>query len=193
MVTLCVVAAAVLAGLVPGVAALLEYDRTAIEAGELWRLVTCHLTHLSLDHLVWDGLTFLALGAACERRGRRGFVLALAASAVAIPAALFVLDPGLAVYRGLSGLDMALAGLLAACELERRPRVAGAALAALAAKLVYELAAGGVLFVRLDGAEAVPLAHLAGAAIGAAVGIHAISSLSRVRLPKPRAALGFDP
>ena len=170
--TLGVVAAAVLAGIVPGAAALLEYDRAAVAGGELWRLLTCHLAHLSPEHLLWDALTFAGLGWMCEQRGRGRLVLTLVVSAVAIPAVLFVFDPGLAVYRGLSGLDMALAGLLAAGELRRSPRVAGAALVVLGAKLAYELASGGALFVALDGAEAVPLAH----AVGAAVGILSVGS-----------------
>jgi rhomboid family GlyGly-CTERM serine protease len=149
----------------------LEYDRGAVAGGELWRLVTGHLTHLSGEHLLWDALTFAVLAAACERRGRWRLAATLAVSAMAIPAALFVLEPGLAVYRGLSGLDMALAGLLAATELRRGSRWAMAALLALGAKLAYELATGAVLFVALEGAEAVPLAHAVGAGAGVCVGL----------------------
>lgn len=169
--TLAIVAAAVLAGLFPGAAALLEYDRAAVAGGELWRLVTGHLTHLSREHLLWDVLTFAVLAAACERRGRARLVATLALSALAIPAALFVLEPGLGVYRGLSGLDMALAGLLGATEARKGSRWAVVVLLALGAKLAYELATGGALFVALEGAETVPLAHAVGAGVGICVGL----------------------
>ncbi|MEZ5364032.1 MAG: rhombosortase [Bryobacterales bacterium] len=136
---------AVLAGAIPGAAALLEYDRTAVAGGEWWRLLTGHLTHLSGKHLLWDGLTFAVLAGLCERRGQGRMAVALGVSAVAISAGLWVFQPELAVYRGLSGLDMALAGLLAATELRRGSRWAGVALAGLGAKLAYELATGGVV------------------------------------------------
>tara|TARA_B100001245_G_scaffold124329_1_gene91674 strand:+ start:43213 stop:43803 length:591 start_codon:yes stop_codon:yes gene_type:complete len=41
---------------------LLRYDRAAIAQGELWRLLTAHLTHLSLNHAILN-LAALALTA----------------------------------------------------------------------------------------------------------------------------------
>jgi membrane associated rhomboid family serine protease len=40
----------------PAATAVLEYDRAAVAAGEIWRLLTGHLTHWSFDHLFWDVL-----------------------------------------------------------------------------------------------------------------------------------------
>ena len=40
----------------PGTAARLQYDRTAILHGELWRVLTGHLVHWSADQVFWDGL-----------------------------------------------------------------------------------------------------------------------------------------
>src|SRR3990172_6884652 len=62
---------ALLAGivyLVPGLASSLQFDLSAIAAGEGWRIVTGHWTHVSLDHLLWDAAVFAALGFASERR-----------------------------------------------------------------------------------------------------------------------------
>ena len=40
----------------------LEYQRSAILSGELWRLVTCNLVHLGPAHLLLDLGVFLLLG-----------------------------------------------------------------------------------------------------------------------------------
>ena len=86
----------------------LQYDREAIAQGELWRLVTCHLVHFGLEHLVWDTAVFALLAVLCWRLGRVRCLVSLGAATLAIPAVLFVLQPGLPTYRGLSGLDSAL-------------------------------------------------------------------------------------
>ncbi len=97
-----------------------------------------------------------------------------------VPAAVWIFLPGMERYRGLSGLDSAFFALLAAEVLREKWRegrrlwalaVLAAALA-FAGKIAWELATGTAVFV--DSAAAgmvpVPLAHLVGAACGAAVG-----------------------
>lgn len=162
----------------PGLDARLEYERAAVAAGEVWRLVTGHWTHWSLDHLVWDGLAFLALAAACELRDRKRFALCLAGAALVVPLGVFWLQPGLDLYRGLSGLDSALFALLAVLVWRQEgagPRrwlvLGGAAL--FAAKVAWEAVLGEPLFVEpgATGFAVVPLAHLLGAAVGAAAGL----------------------
>ena len=64
----------------------LQYDRTAIAGGEFWRIVTGHWTHWSFDHLLWCTISFVALGALCERLNRKAFIIALALSTIIIPA-----------------------------------------------------------------------------------------------------------
>ena len=160
-----------------GVQGLLQYERGALAGGELWRLFTQHWTHWSAEHLVWDVLVFLALGAVCELRDRRRLLLTLAVSALAISLALTILAPGLVTCRGLSGLDSALFALLAAdwlgwADLVRgragdggwRRLTGGLALGLFLAKCGYEQATGETLFVPVDasGMVPVPLAHLVG-------------------------------
>jgi membrane associated rhomboid family serine protease len=62
----------------------LEASRAAIADGQWWRLATGHVTHWSANHLFWDLLMFVALGATLECRNRRRFVALLAASAATI-------------------------------------------------------------------------------------------------------------
>jgi rhomboid family GlyGly-CTERM serine protease len=180
------VAAAMAAAAPP---AALEYRRGAVLGGEVWRLLTGHWVHFSAAHLAWDLLAMLALAWACRDAPRRA-LLALATASVAIPLAVAMLQPELAIYRGLSGLASTLF-VLAACRrlvpragsedvgAARSRRVAALALALFGAKVAWEAATGAALFV--DGAAAgfqpVPLAHLVGGLCGA------LASLENRRLP----------
>ncbi len=157
----------------------LEFDRQAVAAGELWRIVSCHWTHWSAEHLFWDAGMFVLLAAACELRSRRALLFTLGASAVLIPIALWRVQPEMPVYRGLSGLDSALFFLVvvqaARQSLARRqwPRVAMLAVlvAAFAAKIGYETFQGAAVFVHTGGFIPVPLAHTVGALVGLTVGL----------------------
>jgi rhomboid family GlyGly-CTERM serine protease len=154
----------------------LQYDRQAIAGGQLWRLVTCHLVHFGLEHLAWDAAVFVLLAVLCWRLGKRRSLVSLATATLAIPAALWILQPGLSTYRGLSGLDSALfvtAALGMGQRLcgEGRDRWGAAAYAsvvALGAKIAYEVATGTTLFVDAAGLGfvPVPLAHATGALAG---------------------------
>ena len=167
------------AALAPGALSWLAFDLGA--AGEPWRAVTGHLVHISFDHLAWDLGAFLVLGLLCEHAWRTRYLICLAASAVAIPAALCLLQPQLSSYCGLSGIDSALFGLLAVRSLQRGislreggiTSVAAVLLAAFVAKLVFEHTAGATVFVDSANAVPVPLAHAAGVLIGAATALSA--------------------
>ena len=167
-------AAAVLTFLLPSATELLEYDRTAILAGQVWRLVTGHWTHASLDHLGWDVLAFAVPGCAIAWRSRRLFWRVLWGSAAAIPAALLMAAPEWVTYRGLSGVDsalfVALAVMLWADPERRSDRWLGSvALALFGAKVAFETLTGTALFMGESAGHAVvPLAHLVGAGVGLA-------------------------
>jgi membrane associated rhomboid family serine protease len=55
-------------GLGPGALPVLRYERSAVLAGEAWRLVTGHLVHADLVHLGWNVLGVLIVAT----RGGRG-------------------------------------------------------------------------------------------------------------------------
>ncbi|MFP6767029.1 MAG: rhombosortase [Planctomycetaceae bacterium] len=156
----------------------LQYDPAAIASGELWRIVTCHLTHWSLDHLFWDVLVFVVAGAICEQENRSRFLACLGISAVAIPLAVWIVQPDLVFYRGLSGIDSALFILMAVTALGDaiRKRDLGWAIAVgllsigFIGKTIYEFTTGDTLFVdsQTAGMTPVVLAHVVGAVIGVA-------------------------
>lgn len=147
-----------------------RYDRHGLESGEYWRLVSGHLVHLGTGHL-WPNLAALAvIGLLFEGvLGVGAWWRAMLASAVAIDAGLFLLDPDIDWYVGLSGV---LHGFVAAGALALivRRQALGVVLAiGLAGKLLFEQIAGPLpLTAESVGGPVVVAAHLYGAA-GAAL------------------------
>lgn len=155
----------------PPLTELLVYNREAIAAGEVWRLVTGHLVHFSAAHLIGNSAALLLAEIFLRLKGegvpRRFWCLA----PPAVGLALFLLNTDLAIYGGLSGIVCGMIILLAGRWLRGGRPERGLALLLLAgvgAKVLLEahtsqplLAAGTAPFVP------VPLAHLAGAAVGA--------------------------
>ena len=155
-----------------------QFDRAAVAHGQVWRFFTAHLTHFGTDHLRWDLVAFLVLGAMTERVSRSALLVTVALSAALITLGVWIAQPQFETYRGLSGIDCALFGFVVARVIAegRRARhgfslaVGGLALAGFAAKCIFELATGGTVFVEpTDAFAPVPLAHLIGLIAGAAL------------------------
>jgi rhomboid family GlyGly-CTERM serine protease len=146
-----------------------RYERLAIESGEYWRLVTAHLVHLSFGHL-WPNVAALAiLGLLLDDVLRNvDWWRVTAASAAAIDLGLYLYQPGVLWYVGLSGV---LHGVVAAgaIALFTRQRALGGALAlGLIGKLAFEQLYGAVPFTAESvGGPVVVSAHLYGALGGA--------------------------
>jgi len=162
--------------LAPGDA--LEYQRGAL-ARQPWRLVTGHLVHLNWPHALvnaaalWIVARLYAPDLSATRQA-----IALAASALAISAALAWLHPDIEWYRGLSGAlhGLFFAGAVTWLLAERPRRLGRLWMPALLfiggwVKVVFEQPSGGGLpHADWLGAAVVPQAHLAGAACGTALG-----------------------
>lgn len=179
--TLTVAAVVLVVQFVPGLPNLLESDLHAIQAGQVWRLVTGYLTHWSLDHLFWDVLMFVVLGCVIERRSRWRMIGLCLASALAISAGLAFWRADIVLCRGLSGIDTALFTYAAMATLGvaviqknwRQGLVAALLLAAFCGKVLYESVVGSAMFADSAGAgfHVVVEAHLIGAAIGLLAGL----------------------
>ena len=90
------------------------YDRQAILRGELWRLWTGHMVHFSQPQLLLDGGVLLLAGTLAERElGARFVAKAMLLGIPALSTGLLLLTPNLSEYRGISALDMLLAGAAA--------------------------------------------------------------------------------
>jgi rhomboid family GlyGly-CTERM serine protease len=95
-----------------GVRQALAYNRTALEAGEYWRLLTAHFVHLGLTHLLLNlaGLALVVWIVGHAYSWSRWLIVVIL-SIVAIDAGFWFLAPELNWYVGVSGL---LNGFLAA-------------------------------------------------------------------------------
>ncbi len=166
---------AILASVFPSLAAGLQLDFAAVAAGQWWRLLSGHLTHFGSQHLFWDVLMFVVLGAACERQHPRIFAVSLVLMALGISAAVMFLCPDVSGYRGLSGIDTGLfvwfiGDQIRQCVAARDRTATSAWIGAgglLAGKLLYEFVTGEVLFVDAEGFKPLVESHLAGAVFGA--------------------------
>ncbi len=193
LITLSCAAAASIISLVPALASWAEYSRSAVAAGQWWRLATCHFTHWSPEHLFWDCASFSGLGILCEcclfdsrrtpatcrlswRRGTWVIIAGIAVSICLVAAGVHFFAPGIETYRGLSGTCVALFALvdgiyILRASTQQDTMTLGAALTcagALGAKLAFEASTQQTLFDSTAGRlyVLVPIAHIAGAAAG---------------------------
>jgi rhomboid family GlyGly-CTERM serine protease len=157
--------------------AALEYEREGIAAGEWWRLLSAHFTHLDVRHTALNCVGLALLWALFARDfSPRGWLFILAATASVIDLGLWLLAPRVEWYLGASGVlhGVLAAGIIAA--LARGERAAWVLLSLLLFKLLYEQFAGGSAL--LPGMPVVPQAHLLGVVGGLSAALSA--------LPKPR-------
>ena len=162
----------------PALTAACEFVRPTPGRGEFWRLFTAHLAHYGVDHLTWDVAALLILGPMAEAEGRRVFASVLVGAALLIGVGVWAWQPQLTSYRGLSGLDSAVYGLVCARLVgtgwkERHGfslALGALALAGFALKCGAELATNTTVFAASasEGYVPVPLAHLLGMAAGMA-------------------------
>jgi hypothetical protein len=162
----------------------LEYERT----GEVWRLLTGQLVHWTPRMAAFDVGMLLGLGIWLEVRGdRRLAAVALMLGAGLTALAVQALSPGLAVYRGSSGLASTFF-VLVAVRIAQTPdpwirALAGAAIALFLGKAAFESLAGQTLFAGPlpQGVRVVPLVHL----LGGLGGLVTATPSSSSRLPGP--------
>ncbi len=155
---------------------LLEYDRAAVAAGEVWRPFTGQLVHWSLRMALCDVGVSAAACAALELRSRRAAGSALVLALAAVAAAVHWAPPRFESFRGSSGLAAglfsALLVLLFATGRTAQRGLAAALCVLFALKLVFE-ASGSPLFAGPlpTGVAVAPAAHAAGALAGLAAGL----------------------
>lgn len=146
----------------------LRYDRNLIAQGEIWRLVTGHLLHLNWPHfwLNMGGVLIVAVFFRQDCSARQWLALILL-SCLVISAGLYLFDPKMVWYMGLSGVLHSLFVVGAWYERRRFALSGNVLLVLLAAKLVYEQIGGGLAASEtLIGAHVAVDAHLFGALAG---------------------------
>lgn len=153
----------------------LAFDRAAILSGEYWRLLTAHFTHLGWQHLLYNltGLIIITyLVATTLSAGEWALTWSLAIAGVS--AGLWLWQPGLQWYVGLSGVQHGLltAGLVA--TIGRWGVEFWFVAIVVAGKLVYEQLVGPLPVSEGASGDAVIVAsHLYGAVAGCISGAFA--------------------
>jgi rhomboid family GlyGly-CTERM serine protease len=163
----------------PQMTSWMQFDRSAILHGELWRILTGHFTHWSVSHLFWDMLVFLVLAGTIERFNRRQLLTCFAIGSFFISLLVFSILPEMTYYRGLSGIDSGLFMLLLVV-LYRRNTSGRKVMHKIpyiliglffVGKSALELSTAQTLFVQPSSLFIpVPLAHLGGAFVGGVIG-----------------------
>jgi membrane associated rhomboid family serine protease len=144
--------------------------------------LTCHLCHWSWDHLIWDLFAFMLLSFLALRFHPTRYLLCLMMAGLLIPLEVQLNQGALVLYRGLSGIDCALLGLVVAAlwrfgpsenRLSKARWLALLVLGGFAVKTGYELLTGGTVFVASESRNFVPApsAHLVGFGTGLVLGL----------------------
>ena len=144
---------------------LLRYDRGAIAAGGWWRLLTAHIVHLDVHHLILNELGLVLVWSLFARDYDAVEWCAIVLSgALAISSGLWWLSPRVSWYVGASGVLHSVMGAGVAKHLAERSWDRWILAVGLCAKLAWEQWGG----------PAAPLivvdAHLYGATCGFIVG-----------------------
>jgi rhomboid family GlyGly-CTERM serine protease len=162
---------AVLAGLhwlVPD-KTLLYFSAADISRGDAWRIVSGHLVHADLEHLLWNSLGLAVLGAVIEYRSRASLLAALGAGMVFVSALLLSPWSPLVYYCGLSGVlnTLLLVALWQEWRISRSWLLISIALGSVA-KLIFELSQGVSIVTNVSWPP-YAWSHLAGLTAGLAV------------------------
>lgn len=121
--------------------ALLFFDRQAIAAGEVWRLVSAHLLHLNTHHLVENIAALVLINLLVgENITSRRWLLASLFCALFVGLSLHLLAPHVTWYAGLSGVlhGLLVVGVVTAAIKRRNGVVYGVALGVITMKLFLE-------------------------------------------------------
>jgi rhomboid family GlyGly-CTERM serine protease len=185
-ITLTISGLAILLHFAGGLGTWLSFQFNEVAAYDFARLLGCHLLHWSTEHLFWDLAAFAVLGAACEWRSPRRYAWTLLLTAILVPLCVMFWVPQVGSYRGLSGIDTALFGLLVSSLIVQRIKdreTSGALfytllLVGLFCKIAIEMISEKNIFVSDVTFTPVPIAHLVGAAIGLAIGTYQEKGLS---------------
>lgn len=173
-ITLTIGIGALIAFTAPELVSTMELDTRQSLIPQIPQIFTCHLLHWSGEHLFWDLLMFVVVGALCEKRARSVYSALLFVAAISIPLVVTFFVPAVDSYRGLSGLDTAIfafAAIVLIRESQAEMNWGSVAIysvlfAGMLVKIAYELLFDATMFVDSSDFSPVPVAHVAGAALG---------------------------
>lgn len=171
----------------PAATTVLRYQRSAIEAGQIWRLLTGNFVHLGWDHLLLNLAGLLLIWLLFGRLlSTRQWLIVMTLSCTSVGTGLLLFNPQLDWYVGLSGMlhGVFVTGLL--LNLRRGYRLEWLLLAALVVKLVWEHYHGAMPgSAAIAGGPVIVDAHLYGAISGIVTGLLLQPLTTPARQPQP--------
>ncbi len=170
----------------------LIYDRAAVNAGQIWRVITGNVVHFGYIHAFVDIGLFLILGRLLEWQNRRLHVVSLTTLAILVTASVHFFDLQMTRYAGLSGINLGWLVYLALQGWQRKwtdwfwPAV----LALYVAEIVEESFWGhGMVQFDDPNVRVATIAHIGGAVAAVAVWLfQKVPSRSAGRLARKSAA-----
>lgn len=146
----------------------LQFDRAAISAGELWRLISGHFVHLGPNHFFLNAFGLVLVWFLVGMRFRlRQWLIVIAVSIAGIDAGLWFFDAQLTWYVGMSGF---LHGMLAAGIVKGFPAIPREAMligVVVVVKIMFEQLVGPLPGSEQSaGGDVVVNAHLYGVLAG---------------------------
>jgi rhomboid family GlyGly-CTERM serine protease len=129
----------VVLGLGDSVGQLLRYDRSAIAAGGWWRLLTAHIVHLDVHHLILNELGLVLMWSLfAQDYDAVEWCAIVLAGALAISSGLWWLSPRVSWYVGASGVLHSVMAAGAARHLAERSWDRWILILGLSVKLTWE-------------------------------------------------------
>ena len=155
----------------------LRYERSAIAAGDWWRLLTAHAVHLDAHHLILNELGLILVWSLFARDyDAVEWCIIVLSGALTISSGLWWLSPKVVWYVGASGVLHTAMAAGAVKHLVERAWDRCNLLAGLCGKLAYEQIEGpSTALIVVD-------AHLYGAAAGFLVGAALCARMAIIRL-----------
>ena len=147
---------------------LLQYQRDKILSGELWRLISGHVIHLSWSHMWMNLLALVLIGLIFKNLySEKVWWLLLGISMLGVDLGLLLLDPKITWYVGLSGALHGVFAGLALLYLRTTGLKGGILLFLIIIKLLVEQWNGALPgSANLSGGRVIIDAHLYGALAG---------------------------
>ena len=158
----------------------LSFQRYLITQGQVWRLLTCHLTHINTTHLLENlaGLFLVGVVFGKQYSSRTWLGITLFCT-VTIGGALYLINTSLEWYFGLSGLlhGLLVAGAVMQIDRKESQGIAWFMLLAIGLKVIYEQWSGPLPGSELVmGGTVIVDSHLYGAIAGL------VSAMSIIRI-----------
>ncbi|RTE65782.1 rhombosortase [Amphritea opalescens] len=168
-ITLVIILIALPLSLSPSLFELSYFDQQLIQQGQLWRLVSGHLSHTSSSHLLWDLLAFALAAGYLELHSPKYLLAALLAAVFLLDVHLMSPASGISRYAGLSGLLFAPLTLSLVIFARQQPSLNGwLPLLICLGKLIWEQFSQQALLSQ-SAWPAYPTAHLVGSLAGVVV------------------------